>query len=215
MNYNINDFVERLRLRMYYRFPVEKNIVNLKKHKSRPKHIRDVAFMDNKVEYLGDDIRVFDIGNDYAEEYYPYYHILEDAPVIHKKYEGTQKSKGSQATIQNLSTRDYNKVNFNGKTFTKEYAKNVRGKRQSVVDRSTRYVNGKKINIHSNTYKNEHYHYIENMLNAINPIIADEFGLKYARTSLSDLQTDYILGETEVSDYTSEYIDLAYALGNM
>ena len=215
MDYNINDFVERLRIRMYYRFPVEKNIVNLKKHKNRIKHIRDVAFMDNKVEYISDDIRVFDIGNEYAEKEYPYYHILEDAPVIHKRYEGTIKSKGSQAQIQDLSLRDYNKVNFNGKTFSKEYARNVRGKRKSVIDRSTRYVDGKKINLESKTYANVHYHYIENMLNAINPIIADEFGLKYARTSLSGLQTDYILGETETSYYDSEYIDLAYALGNM
>ena len=33
---------------------------------------------------------IFDIGNEYAEREYPYYHILEDAPVIRKKGKGTE-----------------------------------------------------------------------------------------------------------------------------
>ena len=106
----------------------------------------------------------FDIGDDYSEQYYPYYHILQDSPVIHKRGKGTAKSKGTMAEIKNLSQRDYGRINFNGKTFSREYTRNVRGARASVISNSTRYVGGKKINMDSTTYANTHYHYIDKIL---------------------------------------------------
>lgn len=220
MDYTIRTFVDRLRTNMYLRFPYESDMTNYLKHvlgnkNPKPKHIRDVAFMDNPIEYIGDDMLVFEIGNEFAEREYPYYHILEDAPVIRKKGQATEKTKGSQDKITNLSARDYGIITFNGKTFSKEYSRNVRGKRASVIQNSTRYINGKKVNRGANSYQNVHYHYIENMLLAINPILADEFGMKYARVGSADLQTDYILGETDISLYDSDYLDMAFDLGNI
>lgn len=217
MEYNINDFVDRLRTRMYSLFPFEKDIVNVVKHPNRVKHIRDVAFKDNEIQYVGDNMLVFDIGNDYAEKYYPYYHILEDAPVIRKKGKGTDKSKGSQANITNLSARDYGIVSFNGKTFSKEYSKNVRVARRKVIDNSSHIVNGVRVNRNSDTYQNRHYHYIENMLSAINPLLAEEFNMKLARTQSSGLAEEYIMDDNfnlpsidfdTVSDFVQQIIDM-------
>ena len=59
---------------------------------------------------MSGNMYIFEIGNDYAEENYPYYHILEDAEVIRKRGRGTSKSKGSQAQIEKLSQRDYGPV---------------------------------------------------------------------------------------------------------
>lgn len=224
MEYNINDFVFRLRRNMEELFPREKDFINLIKHKNRPLHIVDVAFKRNGTIYIDENIRVFEIGNAYAEKYYPYYHILEDAPVIRKKGRGSEKTKGSQDKIGTLSKRDYGIVNFNGKTFTKEYTKNVRGARQSVIDRSTRFVvvNGKrfKYNADSDSYKNIHYHYIENMLNEINPMLASEYGLKYGRVGSSGLKEEYVtdkynIGVTDYDTMTSFINQILGMWGNL
>ena len=212
MEYNINDFVDMLRRNMYYRFPYERDFINLVKHKGRTGHIRDVAFMDNTIEHISDNLITFDIGNEYAEKEYPYYHILEDAPIIHKKGKGTDRSRGSQARVEDLSARDYGIVSFTGKTFTKEYVKNVRGKRRSVIDKSTRYVDGKKINRSADTYENVHYHYIEKMMFEINPILADEFNLELKRTEDTGLAEEFVMDNFALpsidSDTVSSFVDM-------
>lgn len=200
MDYNILEFVDRLRTRMYYRFPIETNITNLLKHKNRPRHIRDVAFMENGIQVLSDNMVVFEIGNEVAERDYPYYHILEDAPVIRKRGRGTEKTKGSQALVSDMSKRDYAIVNFNGKTFSKEYERNVRGARNSIVNRSTRFVNGVKINQNASSYQNVHYKYIEKMLNVINPLLAEEFNMKLGRTQSSGLAEEFVMDNYAIGD---------------
>lgn len=194
--YNIVEFVDKLREWVYGLFPYESDERALKKHPNRPLHIRDIAFMwlpttprDNG------EMITFDIGSEYAEENYPYYHILQDAPVIRKRGKGTEKSKGSQAKITDLSKRDYGRINFNGKTFSREYEKNVRGERSKVIDKSTRYTwhGGRKIkiNVDANAYKNVHYHYIDKILDQVAPIIADYFEMKLGRKINTGLEEEY------------------------
>lgn len=198
MDFEINSFVSTLREKMYEEFPYMKDeALNFAKHPKRPLNIRDIAFMWLPINVGAEGNTItFDIGSEYAEENYPYYHILEDAPVIRKANRGTTKTKGSQAQIRELGKRDYGRINFNGKTYSREYAKNIRGERNSVVKNATaRKVGygGKVyyINKDANSYRNIHYHYIENMLEKIVPVIATEYNLKVGRKKITDLSEEY------------------------
>lgn len=170
-----------------------------KKHPNRTKHIRDVAYGQVfKTESLGGEFiplglggYAFDIGNEEAEQDYPYYHILEDTQVIRRKDMGTTRSKGSQASIP-ARQRDYGKVvvsykrDSNGKltkTYSQEYRKgNVRGVRSSV--RETAF--GLKAK-DSNAYVNKHYHWIEKALEEkVLDLFASQFGLKIKRTQIDN-----------------------------
>lgn len=205
MEFTIDAFTTRLRDLMYERFPrLPGRGFN---PSGSPKHggeftppfndeIRDVAFKNNPTYTLDMDTMAFEIGNDYAEEHYPYYHILEDAPYIRKRNRATDKTKGSQAKVEELSKRDYNVIGFNGKIYTKEYSRNVRGARSrlsSVSHWATDY-NGNKVMINrdSNSYLNVHYQYIEKMMNtSILDQLAMEFGLKKPITQVTSLKEDY------------------------
>lgn len=195
MKYTIDGFVASIRERMYQLFPFESDEINKVKHKKRQGHIRDIAFMNLPVIAFGSDEREFNIGSDLAEEKYPYYHILQQAPVIRKKYKGTKKSKGSQAEIKVLKDRDYEKITWNGKTFTKEYTRNVRGQRSSVMRNATivkRNASGQKliINKNANSYVNIHYQYIDKILDEITPLVAAEYNMKPVRKMKSSLEDD-------------------------
>lgn len=192
MEFSLSNFVNEIRQNIYDNFPYESDDIKMMKHLKRPLHIRDVAL---GLPYMSGNMYIFEIGNDYAEENYPYYHILEDAEVIRKRGRGTSKSKGSQAQIEKLSQRDYGKISFNGKTYSKEYQRNVRGQR-SLADKGTIRVVGAdgvvyRINKDANYYKNKHYHYIERILNNTLPWIAQANGLRMGRTEMSSLESDY------------------------
>lgn len=196
MDFTLDNFTDRLRKMMYDSFPFEPDIINELKHSNRTEHIRDVAFWNNGKFKISDNEIVFEIGNEFAEEFYPYYHILEDAPYIRKRNRATDKTKGSQALVENLGQRDYGIVSFNGKTYSKEYSRNVRGKRSrlSSVSQWATDSRGNKIRINreSDSYLNTHYQYIEKMLNfPILDNLAFEFGLTRARTQLTSLEEDY------------------------
>ena len=200
MEYTLGSFTQRLRELMYDNFPQLEgrgfNPSGTPKHGKYNEMIRDVAFQKNKTYALDNDTNVFEIGNDYAEEYYPYYHILEDTPYIRKRDKATSKTQGSQAKVEKKSQRDYNIISFNGKTYSREYARNVRGKRNRLdkVSHWTTDASGKRvfINRESNSYLNEHYHYIEKMMNnVILDQLAVEFNMKQGRTKLTSLQEDY------------------------
>lgn len=225
MEYNIRDFVNNMRERMYNLFPYESDFINYLKHiqdnkNPKPKHIRDVAFMQNPVQFITDDLIIFEIGNEESERDYPYYHILEEAPVIRIKGYGTKKTKGSQENIKNKANRDYNVVNFNGKTFTKEYARNVRGSRSNVVKNARNWVVGlreqdKKVinpdtglvfnrhreNTQSNSYKNYWYQYIETILSSVTSSLAIEYNMKLGRTKNSGLGEEYVMDNYDIKDY--------------
>ena len=190
--FNINDFANSIRAELYERFPYEDDAIKMSKHATRPAHIRDIAL---GLTFTSNDQAIFEIGNDYAEEYYPYYHILEDAEVIRKRGRGTKKSKGSQAQITKLSERDYARISFNGRTYSREYQKNVRGKRSMASKGTIRVVgaDGVVYNINKNAsyYTNKHYHYIERILDTILPWIAPAFGLRTGRVERTSLESDY------------------------
>lgn len=200
MEFELNDFTKRLRELMYDRFP---NLPNrginpsgTPKHGQHNEEIRNVAFKNNPTYMLDENSNGFEIGNEFSEEYYPHYHILEDSPYIRKRDKSTKKTRGSQASVEKLGERDYNIISFNGKTYSREYARNVRGARNRISKVSHWGVDasGKKvwINRESNSYLNEHYHYIENMLNGgILDQLAIEYGLKRKRTQNTSLQEDY------------------------
>lgn len=195
MEYTIANFTDRLRALMYARFPYENDAINLQKHKKRPKHIRDIAFMENQV-FFSQDQAIFEIGNETSEREYPYYHILEQAPAIRKRGRGTTKTKGSQAKVENVGHRDYERVEWNGKTFTKEYSRNVRGSRNrlgKVSHWATDYGGNRYfVNREANAYENVHYKYIEKMLNnGILDTLASDFNMRRARTIDTGLAEEY------------------------
>lgn len=194
MEFTLQAFTNSIRQNIYDNFPYESDSINEKKHKNRPLHIRDIAF-----GYLpsveSENNIYFDIGSDYAEENYPYYHILEDAEVIRKRGKGTKGSRGSQAEIKELSKRDYGRISFNGKTYSREYRKNVRGQR-SRLGTATRVVVGSdgkayRVNPNAAYYQNVHYHFIERTLDMVLPWIAQEYGLRMSRTEITDLSNEY------------------------
>ena len=154
---------------------------------------------------LDENTLSFDIGNEFAEEKYPYYHILEDAPTIRKRGKSTEKTRGSQAKVENLGQRDYNRVRWNGKTLSKEYTRNVRGKRLNLgkVSHWATDYNGREyfINREANAYLNTHYHYIEKMLEEYGILdqLASDFGLKRKRTEDTGLLGDFLAQGEEQS----------------
>jgi hypothetical protein len=141
------------------------------------------------------DIISFDIGNEKMERENPYYHILENTPYIRKAYQGSEKSRGSQAKIENVGERNYERVDWNGKTFTQEYRKNIRGKRNRL-DKVSRWIYGDGfrayINRESNSYLNIHYQYIERILDSgILETLASEQGLRVLRKKDLGLDEEY------------------------
>lgn len=160
------------------------------------------------------DMITFDIGNEQMEETHPYYHILEDAPYIRKAGKGTAKTKGSQAKVENIGKRDYGIVNWNGKTFSKEYSRNTRGSRNRL-DKVTHYITDNKgdiklINREANSYLNEHYKYIERILDSgILNTLAAEQGLK-----LSKRKIDTGLAEEYFSQFDETPLNILDILGS-
>ena len=202
MEYTIEAFVDRLRTLMYDNMPVESNEMLRAKHSKRGnRHFRDFAFMDLPIT-IGENSRTFDLGSAMAEAITPQYHILQQAEVIHRPYKGTVKSKGSQANESNLLMRDYNKITWNGKTFSKEYEKNVRGERskaRKITEPKLRYIKGQYYEERNTAdyYLNVHYKYIDRILDAIVPYLASEFGLTPMRKQDTGLEEDYNLQITE------------------
>lgn len=207
MEYDLGTFTRYLKSLLYEKMPFDKD--NLHPHANRNFHMRDLALGQNNVIPVGLNSMYFEIGNDIAEEKAPYYHILEDAQVIRKAGFGTQKSKGSQAFIQDKGKRDYGQATFTITTNSKgrrinpyyEYRRNVRGKR-SLVEKSTHRIideNGvvTKINRESKYYFNIHYNYIERGLETITNLLAHQFDMKLQRTKI-----DY---SEEYNEYMAEY----------
>lgn len=225
--FDVDTFTNELRQEMYIRFPYEWEAYHSEKHKYTPEHIRDVAFMNNPVS-INLDMRSFDIGGYMAESKYPYYHILQDAPVIRKRNKGTLATAGSQGKIykENKGLRDYSRVSFNGKTYSREYSKNVRGKRRKVIENSSYWKHmgdtglkeedrGWKFQLEqAKQYVNIHYKYIDKILDNVVPILANRFGgrmLRKVDTGLKeefDFQTQQDLDERfMIEDMLSSYLD--------
>lgn len=178
---------------MYYMDAYGNLQLNSKKHQNRePLHLQeaiDRSISDSMVR-IDENIVTFDIGNEKMETMHPYYHILENTPYIRIKGQGTDKTRGSQAKVENIGARDYEIVSWNGKTFSKEYSRNVRGMRNRD-DSVTRRYGEVLVKRQSNSYKNDHYQYIEKILESITPILAQTFNMKLARVQDSGLAEEY------------------------
>lgn len=161
------------------------------KHPNRePLHLQDAIknSFDETTSY-NENIVTFDLGNERMETMHPYYHILENTPYIRKRDRGTTKTKGSQANVVDIAKRDYEIVRWNGKTFSKEYSRNVRGRRNRDENATMRYGNVL-VQRNGNTYKNEHYQYIERILDSVCPLLAQMFNCKLMRTQKTGLEED-------------------------
>ena len=196
MEYNLDAFFNSLISYMAVAFPyMQDEEKDRAKHPNRnPLHLKDAVF-DTLVPYHAPNNITFDIGSETLESNHPYYHILQDAQVIRKRNKGTDKSRGSQAKVENVGSRDYGRIEWNGKTFTKEYSRNVRGSR-SLLGKASKWENGKFINREANYYANTHYKYLDNMLdNGIVDMLAQEFGLKKMRKVDTGLGEEMALQE--------------------
>ena len=159
---------------------------------------------DMSVEYADYLISDFTYEKDAIEvPIFEYVCQVDDSDDVSK---GTAKTRGSQAKVEDKGKRDYNRVTWNGKTLTKEYSRNVRGKRLNLSKISSYVVDGngevKFINREANAYFNTHYHYIEKMMNeqGILDILANEFGLTRKRTQSTGLLEDFLSqGDNEPS----------------
>lgn len=201
--FSLDSFFNSLVSYMAVAFPyMQDEEKDKEKHPKRyPLHLKDAVF-NNLQTYTTENSIIFDIGNDTLERTHPYYHILQQAQVIRKKGKGTTKTKGSQASISNVSARDYERVSFNGKTFTKEYSRNVRGarNRQGSVSHWTTNPDGKRVyvNRESNAYYNIHYQYIDKMLdNGIVNQLALDYGMKLKRKENAGLYEEFSLQENQ------------------
>ena len=164
------------------------------KHKDRnPTHLKQAAEQEvaNTVVETDDTI-TFDYGSEKLERIYPYYHILQNSPVIRKAYKGTKKSKGAQI-FQSIEQRDFERVHWNGKTFVKDYKKSVRGSRREYD--TTKKIKGEYYNTHANQYLNVHYKYIDRILDSIVQDLASEFGLIFRRKQNTGLAEEYAMKE--------------------
>ena len=216
MEFEINLFSNRLGELLLesnlFPFMFDEELDKAKHPKRNPLHLKqEVKNCFEETRVANENVITFDLGSEKLERIYPYYHILEDSPVIRKRGKGTTKTRGSQAKVENLGQRDYGRVSWNGKTFTKEYSRNVRGQRNRTTNVSHWFEdysgNMVFVNRQSNAYENRHYHYIENILNgSVLDRLAMEFGLKRARTIDSGLGEEYSLQEE--SNYTTGIIDI-------
>ena len=163
------------------------------KHPNRPeprelrKQIENSIFLTKT--YI-DNMRMFDIGNENMERNFPYYHILQNTPVIRKAHRGTTKTKGTQMYEKDLGKRDYEKVSWNGKTFTKEYSRNVRGSRINLSKTTMRF-DDVFLNSDANQYLNVHYKYIDRICDEIAPQLAERYSMKLGRKQDTGLIDEY------------------------
>lgn len=207
MDFNIDSFTNRLMELIADNVPYETEESYDKRHKNRNgKRLKDL-FSTNSLQKSDQNAfnttisqnintRTVDVGGPMAEAIMPQYHILQQAQVIHKRGRATTKSKGSQDKVKPME-RDYEKVTWNGKTFTKEYDKNVRGSRnraEKLLSPKLRYTNDKyqiDDRYNQNVYVNTHYKYIDRILDTITPWLAGEYGLKLSRKMDTGLQEEY------------------------
>lgn len=207
MDFSVSSFTNRLfdYLLESRQFPyMHDEALDKAKHSKRtPLHLK-TAIREQRVILGSDDTMSFDIGGEQLELSHPYYHILQQAPVIRKKHKATDKTKGSQAKVE-PSKRDYEKVSWNGKTFTKEYSRNVRGQRASK--KASYWNNGEFVNREANAYANIHYQYIDKILDQeVIDRLALEFGLKKGRKVNTGLGEEY--GLQEESTYTTDMVSI-------
>lgn len=193
--------------------------LDAQKHPKRsPLHLRKAIFDTlMTVPSENGNVITFDIGNETLEATHPYYHILQNSQVIRKAGRGTKKSKGSQANIADVGKRDYERISWNGKTYTKEYSRNVRGSRSLLGKAQKRawLIDSEGVayriytNKDANYYANIHYKYLDRMFDegGIAQNLANDFGLKLKSRKSTGLQEDFV---SQLTDFLQ---DTEYEVG--
>ena len=204
MEFNIDSFLERLFEMIKENVPYERAQNYANKHSKRNgARLRDLFDLGKQTITVNINTRTVDVGGPMAEAIIPHYHILQQAEIIRKRGKGTTTSKGSQDKVSNVLMRDYEKVSFNGKTYSKEYSKNVRGQRSKaklLLEPKLMYRNGEYVaKVNNRAYINTHYQYIDRTLDVIVPFLADDFGLKVMRKKDTGLEEEYNL-QTEMEN---------------
>lgn len=145
-------------------------------------HMKNVALRNNPIVMISPEIEYFEIGNEYAEENAPQYHILEDAKVIRNPNMGTKQSLGSQRR-KKVENRDYGRNIYLskediGKEFGQEYRQSFRARtniwKANIRIDELKYKHGNKKSYRYNT----HWAYIERILEQITPMIAQQVNAK-------------------------------------
>ena len=214
----LNEFAKDIRQVLFANIPIESKLEFEKKHKKRIVQLYQALETDANfvVVPLGTNGYAFELGSENLEATQPHYHILEDAYTIKKRGMGTTTSKGSQASKQDIASRDYGvwKAHINeAKTITRkgkkiqlprsvsvyqEYRKNVRGGRkpkQKLIEKINKKTGEVIIKDVSSSYINKHYHYIEKTFDAYLPIIAQKYGMRMGRVSLNNEEGDSVANE--------------------
>lgn len=214
MEYNIDTFTEMIMTYLRDNVPFENPELSKSKHPKRDgKQLRDLFDPSKATITRNIDMRMFEVGGPMAETLMPHYHILQNSEVIRKRGRGTTTTKGSQAKVKPME-RDYERVNWNGKTFSKEYTKNVRGSRSKaakILEPKLRYINGRYVEDLrgvSNSYVNTNYQYIDRILDATMPYLASEFNMRIMRKVDTGLEEEYNLQQQEELNERFEILDI-------
>lgn len=183
---------------------------------SRGAHMREVALPKNIVQ-LSPTQWYFELGNDVAESTRPYYHILEDAEVIHygnrrarrnvngtiktygkPKAWGTTKSKGTQAGVNPASDRDYGMwltgTTKGGKDkLYQEYRQSRRSKINSAYSNEAERLKYAQTNT-TGYFPNIHYQYIERIIDSEVVLFAGVINAKYLGSKTDTIFEKTLLG---------------------
>jgi hypothetical protein len=153
-------------------------------------HMRNVALKNNPIIVLSPEIQVFELGNEYAEEKAPQYHILEDSKKIKNPNRGTEQSLGSQRKVSEVRKRDYGKVTYlkggNIVEIGQEYRQSFRSRsniwkenlRLSTKRFEQKWNKKRGLRVDNSYRYNIHFGYIERILEEITPLIAQQFNAR-------------------------------------
>jgi len=190
-------------------------------------HMKNVALKNNPIIMISPEIEYFELGNEYAEEKAPQYHILEDSRKIKNPNMGTPQTLGTQRNVKDRKKRDYGKMTYLGQGLNlwrgQEYRQSFRGRsniwKENLRISTKRFEqkwNKKRGYRVDNSFRyNEHYGYIERILEDITPRIAQQVNAKLIIGNVplldSDMEsyisldslTEYEFGETDEDLTTS------------
>jgi hypothetical protein len=220
MEFSLNNFTERLMqlihssklmpdMGSFYTDRYGNVQSGAQKHPNRPtpRDLRSQISLSMANSFVaGENINTFDIGNNDMEKNFPYYHILQQAPTIRKAHRGTTKTKGSESLYKNPAERDYERVHWNGKTFTKEYSRNVRGSRINL-NKTQMHIDGQWLNTSSGQYLNIHYKYLDRICDEVAQQLAKDFDIKLGRKKDTGLIEEFAMQEEVTVESVLEAFD--------
>jgi predicted secreted protein len=210
LNEYVNQIVIELKVRMeqspIFPFDDGKREAGEKPRPQFKPHARNVALKNNYITVVSPDVQVFELGNERAERTAPQYHILEDAKIIANPGRGTAKSRGSQAKIADKAKRDYSVDNFvsSSSKVSQEYRPSFKEGRRTydlIADKQWKKESNRKTFKTQNKFRyNEHYAYIERILEKETLLIAKDLDItleSYRGLTVADEAVSLTFGDIE------------------